>query len=377
MKKAILFLILAASVFPAYTQLNVAVLAPLSESAPAFGLSVRDGSLLAFEEWNATGGLLGGKIASIVEDSQCSPDPAVSAANRAISQEKVRFIIGEVCSSASVAVSMVANAAKIIMISPTSTDAALTVDSSGKTLPYVFRVCPLDSWQANAAAKFAGKNLNAKKAFLLSDPGSTYVTGLSQAFETAFTQLGGKIVGRETYDGKTTTDFTPILAKVRAANPDIVYLPDSYVVAGHITRQAKDKGIGVPFLGSDGWDSPALDRKGASGSYFTTQFSPDDPRPEVVSFLKAYGANHKDAYGKPKVPDALAALAYDATNLLFTAIKTAGTDNSDDVKGALEKIAFKGVCGKITFDAQHNAMKSVTILKVEPQGARFETIIDP
>ena len=98
----------------------------------------------------------------------------------------------------------------------------------------------------------------------------------------------------------------------------MVYLPDYYNIVNLVTKQAKEKGITAPFMGGDGWDSSDLDLKAAAaGGYFTNHYSPEDPRPEVQNFVKNFGAKYKDDKGKPKVPDALAALAYDATNLLL------------------------------------------------------------
>jgi branched-chain amino acid transport system substrate-binding protein len=95
------FLLTACGGAAAPKELKLAVLAPLSGPVPTFGEMTRDGALLAIEEWNAKGGVLGAKIVPIVEDSQCTPDPAVNAANKVINQDKVHYIIGEVCSSAS------------------------------------------------------------------------------------------------------------------------------------------------------------------------------------------------------------------------------------------------------------------------------------
>ncbi len=112
--------------------LKIAILAPLSGPVPTFGVSTRDGALLAIDEWNAKGGVLGMKIVPIVEDSQCTPDPAVNAANKVITQDGVHYIIGEVCSKASMPVSEIANAAKVIQMSPTSTNTAVTIDQEGQ-----------------------------------------------------------------------------------------------------------------------------------------------------------------------------------------------------------------------------------------------------
>jgi len=362
-----------AAAAPAATggDLKVAVLAPLSGAVPTFGVMTRDGALLAIEEWNAKGGVNGKKIVPIVEDSQCTPDPAVNAANKVIDQDKVKFIVGEVCSKASIPISEIANAKKVIQISPTSTNTDVTVTKDGKVKDYIFRACFIDPFQGKVGAKFAMDTLKAKNAFILFDQANDYTKGLAEEFEKAFTAGGGKIAGKETYTAKDT-DFSAILAKVAAAKPDVIYLPDYYNIVNLVTKQAKEKGITAPFLGGDGWDSADLDLKAAAGGYFTNHYSPDSTAPEAVAFMKAF----KDKY-KGATPDALAALAYDATNLLLNSIKTAGNEDTDKVKAAMEGISMPGVSGKITFDKQHNPIKAATILKVTPEKIVFDSVVNP
>lgn len=357
-------------------EVKIAILAPLSGPVPTFGVSTRDGALLAIKEWNAKGGVLGMKIIAQVEDSQCTPDPALNAAKKVIDQNKIHYIIGEVCSKASIPVSEYATANKVIQISPTSTNPSVTVDAAGKVKDFIFRACFIDPFQGTVGAKFAINTLKAKTAFIMLDQSNDYVKGLAEFFEKAFTEAGGKIVGKENYSGKDT-DFGTILAKVADAKPDMVYLPDYYNVVNLVTKQAKEKGINVPFMGGDGWDSTDLDTKASDGGYYTNHYSPDDPRPEVQNFLKAYGAEYKDDKGAAKVPDALATLAYDATNLLIQGIADAGADDTSKVKPALEKITFKGVSGTITFDAQHNPVKSATILAVTGGKVVFNSVVNP
>lgn len=360
----------------AATEVKVAILAPLSGPVPTFGVSTRDGALLAIEEWNAKGGVAGMKIVPVVEDSQCTPDPAVNAANKVIDQDKVHYIIGEVCSKASIPVSEIANAKGVVMISPTSTNPDVTVGSDGKTKDYIFRACFTDTFQGKVGAKFAIENLKAKKAFIMLDQANDYVKGLAEFFEKDFVAGGGEIVGKETYTA-TDTDFSAILAKVADAKPDVVYLPDYYNIINLVTKQAKEKGITVPFMGGDGWDSSDLDLASSAGGYYTNHYSPEDPRPEVQNFVKAYGEKFKNDDGTPKVPDALATLAYDATNLLLKGLEAAGKDDPAAVKDAVAKISFDGVSGKITFDAQHNPVKSATILHVTEGGIKFEAVVSP
>lgn len=356
--------------------LKVALLAPLSGPVPSFGLSTKEGALLAIQEWNAKGGVLGMKIVPIVEDSQCTADPAVNAANKVINQDGVHYIIGEVCSGASIPVSEIANPAKVIEISPTSTNPNVTIDKAGKAKDYIFRACYIDPFQGGILAQFSSTRLKAKNAFIMYDQGNDYTVGLANAFEAQFKKLGGKIVGKETYTSKDT-DFSAILAKIKDAKPQVVLLPDYYNIVNLVTKQAKEKGIIVPFVGGDGWDSTDLDLEASDGCYYTNHYSKDDPRKEVQNLLKAYAAAYQDDAGNGKVPDALAVLAYDATNLLLTAIKAAGSDNSTKVKVALEKISFNGVSGKITFDKSHNPVKSLTILSIKDGKINFDSVVQP
>ena len=356
--------------------LKVGVLVPLTGPVPSFGLSVKEGTLLAIQEWNAKGGLLGQNIVPVIEDGQCDAAAATNAANKLINQDMVKFILGETCSGATIPVTEIAGPAKVILLSPCATNANVTVDKSGKTKDYIFRACYIDPFQGGILAQFSFQRLKAKNAFIMYDQGNDYTIGLANAFEAQFTKLGGKIAGKETYT-KTDTDFSAILTKIKNAKPDVVLLPDYYNIVNLVTKQAKEKGITVPFVGGDGWDSPDLDKASAAGGFFTNHYSPFDPRPEVQGFLKAYGAAYKDDTGKAKVPDALATLGYDSANLLFAAIKAAGSTDANKVKASLEKISFNGVTGKITFDKAHNPVKALTILAVKANKIDFDSVVQP
>jgi branched-chain amino acid transport system substrate-binding protein len=355
---------------PAPKALKVAILAPLSGDVATFGASTRDGALLAIEEWNAKGGVLGRKIEAVVEDSQCEAEPAASAANKVISQDQVKFIIGEVCSKASIPVSEIATANKVVQISPTSTNPKVTVDEAGNAKPTVFRACFIDPFQGTVGAKFALDELGAKTAAVLLDQGNDYVRGLAEFFRDAFEKGGGKVVVWETYTAGDT-DFTAILTKVKDANPDVLYLPDYYSTVNVIAAQANQMGIKAVKMGGDGWDSPQLDKAATAGGYFTNHYSSEDTRPVVQEFVKKYQAK----YGS--VPDALAALAYDAANILFMAIQQAGADDPVKVAQTMEKGTFSVVSGDITFDAQHNPKKCAVILEVSPDKVSYKSTVCP
>jgi branched-chain amino acid transport system substrate-binding protein len=355
--------------------IQIAILGPMTGSLSSFGASTSEGALLAIDEWNARGGVLGKKIVAVIGDGQCQADAAVNAFNKTVKQNKIHYMIGEVCSGATIPLAELANAQGVVQISPTATNESVTVDASGKTRPYTFRACFIDAYQGQAGASFASKNLEARTAFILLDPNNDYSKLLADTFEKFFVQAGGEIVAKEPYSGKDT-DFNAILNKAASLKPDVIYLPDYYNVVNLVTKQARAKGITAPFIGGDGWDSSDLDLQAAAGSYFTNHYSSEDSNPAVVNFVKAYGAQYKDK-GAAKKPDALAALAYDATNLMLEGIKATGVDDPAKVKDTLAKIQFNGVAGKIAFDAKHNPLKSVTILAVKADGVHFETAIQP
>ena len=354
--------------------LKIAILGPIS--GPTFGASTRDGAMLAVEQWNARGGIRGSRIAAVVEDSMCDPGPALDAANKVINVDKVRFIIGEVCSRASIPISEVAEASHVIQVSPSSTHPSVTVDKNGATKRYVFRACFIDSFQGRVGAAFAFRNLGARRAFVIFDSWDDYTRGLSESFESSFRSLGGVIVGRETH-AFIDNDFSAILEKVRAARPDLIYLPDQYQVVNLAMRQARQKGITAPFLGGDAWDSRDLDVGAADGGYYTTHYDPSDTRPEVRSFLAAYGDRYRDAAGSPRVPDAIAALSYDAADLLLSAIEAAGSDNTDAVRQELESMTFHGVTGTITFDSLHDPVKGAVIIRVKDGKKVADSFVSP
>jgi branched-chain amino acid transport system substrate-binding protein len=342
--------------------IKVGLISPLTGQNPSFGQSTQEGVQLAVKEWNAKGGVLGKQIELIVADSQCEADPAVNAANKLIDQDGVKYIVGEVCSKASIPVSEIVNQKKVVQISPTSTNSAVTVAGDGSTKPFTFRACFIDPFQGLVMAKFAqGKGF--KTAFIMYDQGNDYTVGLAEAFEKSFTEMGGQVLGKETYTS-TDTDFSAILTKVAESKAEVLFLPDYYPIVNLVGAQAKDKGVTAVMMGGDGWDSSDLDVKAADGGFYSNHYDASDTRPIVVDWLKRYGAEFKDANGDPKVPDALATLAYDAANLLFAAIEKAGADDPAKVKDAMAGLSWEGVSGKITFDAQHNPIKAAAVIGV-------------
>ncbi len=358
-------------------EIRVGIVAPMTGPVPEFGSEVKNGVMLAVQEWNDQGGVGGKRIVTFVEDGQCQAEAGVAAARRLLADDQVHYVIGEVCSAASIPISEMTNAARVIQITPTSTNLKVTVDASGAVKPYTFRDCFVDPYQGVVGARFAFNNLNARTAFVMGDPGNGYVTGLRDSFVATFTALGGKVVGTAEYDGSTDTDFSDILSKIRSAKPDVIYLPDYYNVVNLVAAQARRGGMTIPFLGGDGWDSSDLDLRALDGSYFTNHFSDADPRPEVARFMAAFDKAFPGSPSTGTTRLVLAALAYDAANMMFQAIQAAGTDDTSRVRQALESMHFSGVTGELTFDRFHNPQKSAYIFTVKQRSVRFLKRIDP
>jgi len=352
------------------TGIKIAVLGPLTGSEATFGAMNRDGAILAFEEWNAKGGVLGRKIEWVLGDSQCDPKAAADAGKKAIDEDKVKYIIGEVCSSASIPIAQYANEKHVVQVSGTSTNPQVTVDDNGNVRPYTFRACFIDPFQGQVMATFALKNLGAKTAAVVLDQGNDYVKGLAEFFRDAFEKGGGKVLVWESYV-KEDTDFSAILAKVKDAKPDVFFIPDYYAKTSLIGAQAKQKGITAVMLGGDGWDSSDLDRSAVDGGYYSNHYHPDDPREIAQAFRKNFEAK----YGK--TPDALAALGYDASQALLNGIKAAGKDDPTAVAKAIEGLKFEAVSGTITYDQYHNPVKAAAILHVKDGKITFEASVAP
>lgn len=360
----------------ASNDIKIGVVYELTGGTASFGQAASNGAKLAFKEINAKGGLLGKKITVVSADNKSEPAESTNAMTKVITQDKVIAVTGFTTSSNGIAGSTVAEANKIPFVAAATTNPKVTVDEkTGKAKDYTFRVCFIDPFQGTVGANFALNTLKVKKVAVLIDNSSDYSKGLAQFFKTAFTKGGGTILAEEAYLQKDQ-DFKTILTKIKALNPEMIYVPGYYEEVGKIVKQARELGVNVPVVGGDGWDSPKLSEiAGAAAlnnTYFTNHYSVEDTSPKSKAFVEAY----KKEYGL--VPDAMAVLGYDAAYVLADAIKRANSTESAKIREALAATKdFEGVTGKLTLNATHDAVKSAVIIAFKDGKQVYKSTVNP
>jgi len=334
-----------------------------------FSQSAQNGVLMAAAKINQLGGIKGRQIDVVIQDDHGSPEESARLTAKLIDKDKVVAIIAGGVSGNSLAAAPKAQSSHVPLISPSSTDPAVT-----KTGDYIFRTCFVDSFQGEVMASFAAETLQAKKAAILFDFNSPYGRGLTDFFEMSFRKLGGEIVKQSYKQGDN--DFKGQLSSIKAAEPDVIYIPGYYGDVALIAKQARALGLEQPLLGGDGWDAPELWQLGGdalNGSFISTHYSANSPSPDIQMFVEEY----KQRYGN-LVPDAHAALAYDAARLLFDALERAGTTDSGPLRDALAQTKeFKGVTGVISIDADRNAVKPAVVLKLQDAAFIYQETIQP
>lgn len=356
--------------------IKVGGLLEMTGGSASFGISGKNGIDLALKKINEKGVLGGKKLSLVVADTKSEASEATNGMQKLISQDKVVAVIGPNQSSAVIASGAINNGAKVVDITPMGTNPDVTVDPKTKQVkPYSFRTCFIDPFQGTVMASFASNELKVKRAAIYIDNTSDYAKGLAQFFKENFVKNGGQVVIEEAYLQKDT-DFKSTLTKIKAAKPDFIYIPGYYQEVGLIVKQAREMGITVPMAGGDGWDSaklPEIAGKAAlENTFFSSLYSPDD----TSDLNKEFVAEYKKAYNTN--PDVFAALAYDSTLLVAKAIEDAGSADPAKIAEAMAKIkGFKGVSGEVTFNEEHNPIKSAVIIEHKDGKQTFKTKVNP
>jgi len=369
--------VLALSALPAGAQaedtLKIGHYGSLTGAEATFGKSTDNGIKLAVEEVNAKGGVkIAGKtykIELVSDDTEGKPEKAGTVVTKLITKDKVVAVLGEVASSVSLQGAPVCQKYGIPMITPSSTNPAVTAKGD-----MIFRVCFIDPFQGFACAKFAKSDLKLGKAAILFDQAAAYSVGLKDEFIKAYKEMGGTITSEQAYT-KGAADFNAQLTRIRETNPDLIFVPGYYSDVAKVAIQARKLGMKMPLLGGDGWDSEELGKNAGDaieGCYYSNHYAPDQPTEVIQTFVKKY----ESKFGG--TPDGLAALGYDAANILFDAMGRAKTSGGKDLREAIAATkGFKAVTGTITINDKRDAVKPAVI--VERKGGKwvFRAAVDP
>ena len=348
----------------------IGLIFPLSGPVSMFGNASRDGALLAIEEINAAGGILGRQLIPFSEDDQGSGEMTINAFTMLTTRHNVGLIVGSSTSGATIAVSEFAQRSGVVLISPSATN--IRVTQAGN---FIFRACFIDPFQGVVGAEFAFNNLGSRRAAVLYDAGADYNTDLAMAFRDHFTSLGGTIVAFEAYQ-TGDVDFNAQIARIRATNPDIIFLPNYVHDVSLQIRQIRGMGMNIPLLGGDGWDG-VVDHIGteALNTFWSAGFAADTTDPRGVAFVRAFEAR----FNRPATQ--FAALGYDAMMIVADAIRAAGTADPAAVRAAMERTDGYYITGRIRFDANRNPVKGAAIMEIVSRDGRmanaYKTMVNP
>jgi len=334
----------------------------LSGAAGGYGNQMNQGIKMAVNEINQAGGVnVNGKkqkIKLIVRDNKTSTNTSASVATQLVNNDKVNAIVGTATTNAGTAQIPNITKAAVPAVSPSATDPNFTLQKNGKVQPYVFRACYQNNFQGGIGAKFTYNNLKARRVAILYDNSTDYGTGLEKAFKDTFK---GKVVDTQGFT-EGDKDFNAILTSFKNKKVDAIYVPGYYTEVGLIIKQARQAGINVPIIGTDGMADPKLAQiagnQNSNKIYYTTPFSTKASESNPVA--KKFMADYQKKY-HTEAPT-FSALAYDSVNMIKQAIEDEKSADSTKIAEGLSKIKnFDGVTGKITINKQHDPEKPIAI----------------
>lgn len=326
----------------------IAISAPITGNYAEYGLNFKRAMTLALDRVNAKGGINGRQVEIVLGDSKGAPKESATLAQKFVSDDRIVAQLGDFTSTCSLAAQPIYQRAGMVQLTPTSTHPDFAPGS-----PYSFSIAGKQTEEGPFMARFAIEDLKKKKiAFLYVN--NDWGIAMREHFIREAEKLGATVVAEEAYfDG--TTDFTAILTKFRALEPELLYLTSMYNEGALINKQRQKLGWdAVTVMGAGSLYSPKFMELGGDSveNVFTScVFFPDEPRQEVQDFVKGFEERYE------QTPNVFAAVAYDAMNLLLHAIEQAGTDREAIRQALMDIEDFPGVTGKITFSKDGDVVK--------------------
>jgi len=345
--------------------LKIGSMSPLTGPYAADGNDIANGVRTAIAVIEEEGGVPGyDKIELFPQDTACDPKQAVASANKLLNLEVVG-VVGAYCSSSTIPGSEVLAEENIPMITPASTNEKVTE----RGLPYMFRMCGRDDDQSKTAGKFIKDYLKAKTVYIVDDK-TTYSQGLAENVKKECEKLGIEVASHD-HVNQGDKDFSAVLTKIKAANPDLFYMSLQNSSSGSLMAiQAKRFGLKCPILAQDAVYHPQfikIAKDAAEGVYFT--FGYVDKTKEA---FKKYYAKYTEMFGEP---GAYSHYAYDSTYALLTAIKKAGSTDPEKIKEQIMAMDYDGASKRVKFFENGDSSSNYIVQLVK--GGEFVNFWDP
>ncbi len=345
---------------------KIGFVGPLTGDQAPVGQGMLNGAILAVEQAKAQGPILPGlEVELVALDDQRSPTQAVSAAKKLVADPDVVAVVGHLNSSCTMPASAVYHQAGMLQITPVSSNPQI----SRQGFETFYRTCATDDLQGPAAALFAVRELGARRVFILDDM-TTYGRGLANEFKRKLKGLGAELLGHEGIP-QGDKDFTPVLTKIKAYEPDLLYFAGMFPEGALLMKQRLRVGLTSRFMGGDGLYDASLitlaTPEAAEGAYITTIGSDVRQIPTAQAFVRAYEARFGPI-------GAYSAYAYEAANIALWAVRTAGAKDRGAVLAAMKGLRdYPGIFGPQNFDVKGDSLiKVIGIFTV--RDGRFEFV---
>ena len=340
--------------------IRIGYIGPLTGDAASYGEPISNAIRIATDEINESGGINGREIEVVFEDGKCTGKDAVNAARKLVNVDRVPMIIGGVCSGETLALLPITEQAGVLVLSPSASSPDLTGAGT-----YFFRNNPSDD---RGGSLLADVILREHKNVAVISENTDYAQALRKVFKKQFVSGGGTVVADENF-APGTGDFRSILTKVKAVNPDAIFInPQVEIAGGTIVRQLRELGIPSRLYGSNILSgSKAVEIAGEHGEGMIVFDSPglNPENQKATAFLREY----RERYGDLSIEFYLGA-AYDAVHILADAVAKTGGANPSDLRSHLDGLRrFSGVIGTYSFDDNGDMVGVDHVLKKVENGA--------
>ncbi|MEJ8855173.1 ABC transporter substrate-binding protein [Variovorax robiniae] len=343
--------------------IKIGIISPMSGPNARYGAFANKGAALAASEINAAGGLLGRKVQLVSGDSQCVPSEGVAATQRMISLEKTPIIIGDICSSVTLAMQPLAEESKVLLVNAASSNPDITYKAGVGGFKWTFRNYPTDEVRAATVLEYSVKNKGFKKFAVLSVD-SDYGRGAIKFTKRYLPKYEGAEILSEDYYKDSETDFRTVLSKIRRSGAQAIILYGQADTTPIIARQMLELGLAgkIALVGNGEFntkDTIAAAPKVMNGAVEAAAWLPEVPAPRSLKFVEDY----KKANGG-EMPNNHAYTHYDTLQLIAQAIRNAKSAKGEDVRNTLAGIKYESPMGSVTFDDHNQAVLPMALVEI-------------